>query len=525
MTTRLFAAPRRLGPLLLGALLVAGGAGCQTYRQQTSQFSQYARSGSLTEAVADINRQAEAHRGSKDEIIWRLEQGATLRMAGLADLSLVPRPLRAPDPAPAGEAATVPLTPLTPDDVHALYLRQSNAAFDRAEERVDDYERQARVKVGSELGAIFTNQASLPYRGYAYDKVMLDTYKALNDLHLGRRDAARVDLNRALQRQRDAVAENARRIAETQDAARQARHGGLQGAGGQSAVYDPDRALTDPRTAAGLQAALDASLAHLQPYGDYVNPFSVLLDGLFFTALGENGSDWERGRKSFERVAGMVPENPYVRADLALARAVAEGQSVGDLTYVIFETGTGPWRDEVRIDIPTFVVSSRLAYVGASFPRLEFNDDHIGTLAIRAAGQSFSTATVASMDSVVANDFKNEWPAIVTRTILTTATKAVAQATLQKQLNDHNDALGSLLGAVGATLVNMGTTIADTRTWTTLPKEFQYARLATPPDRRLTLTAGAQSRTISLEPGSINVVYVKSMSSASPLLVAQFVLK
>jgi hypothetical protein len=159
MTTRLFAAPRRLGPLLLGALLVAGGAGCQTYRQQTSQFSQYARSGSLTEAVADINRQAEAHRGSKDEIIWRLEQGATLRMAGLADLSLVPHPLRAPDPAPAGEAATVPLTPLTPDDVHALYLRQSNAAFDRAEERIDDYERQARVKVGSELGAIFTNQA------------------------------------------------------------------------------------------------------------------------------------------------------------------------------------------------------------------------------------------------------------------------------------------------------------------------------------------------------------------------------
>jgi hypothetical protein len=441
-------------------------------------------------------------------------------MAGLADPALVPLP--PPTATPSGEPAPAPPTA---DDVHDRYLRDSNAAFDRAETRINDYEQQAKVKIGSELGAIFTNQASLPYRGRAYDKVMLDTYKALNDLHLGRRDAARVDLNRALQRQRDAVAENARRIAEAQVAAQQARRGGVPAADGSSAVYDPDQALNDPQTAAGLQAALDASLARLQPYGDYVNPFSVFLDGLFFTVAGEDGSDWERGRKSFERVAGMVPENPYVRADLALATAVAEGKSAAGLTYVVFETGTGPRRGEVRIDIPTFVVSRRLAYIGASFPRLEFDDDYIGVLTVQAGGRSLSTATVASMDSVIANDFKNEWPAVVTKTILSTATKAVAQATLQKQLNDRGNALGSLLGAVGATLLNAGTTIADTRTWTSLPKEFQYARFATPADRRLTLAAGSQTRTISLEPGSINVVYVKSTSPFSPLLVSQFVLK
>jgi len=32
--------------------------------------------------------------------------------------------------------------------------------------------------------------------------------------------------------------------------------------------------------------------------------------------------------------------------------------------------------------------------------------------------------------------------------------------------------------------------IADTRTWRSLPKKFQYVRLATPADRKLTLGAG-----------------------------------
>jgi hypothetical protein len=163
--------------------------------------------------------------------------------------------------------------------------------------------------------------------------------------------------------------------------------------------------------------------------------------------------------------------------------------------------------------------------VGAAFPQLKFNSDYVGALGITAGGRSLSTATVASMDSVVANDFKNEWPTIVTKTIITTATKAIIQATVQKQLDDRAGAFGSLLGKVAMTVINMSTNIADTRAWTSLPKEFQYARLATPADRQLTITAGASTQTISLEPGSVNVVYVKSTATASPLLVSQFVLK
>ncbi|MBI2518053.1 MAG: hypothetical protein HYV95_14205 [Opitutae bacterium] len=477
--------------------------GCQTYSEQTRGFAESLRGGDLPAAVDEIDRQANRSAGTKDEVVYRLEQGATLRAAALAGPAVM---------APAAE----------PTGVRAGYYRRSLAAFDQADDRISHWEREARMKLGAETSALLTNQANLPYRGRSYDKVMLNTYKALDYLALGDRDRARVELNRALQRQRDAVEENAQRIAAAQDEAARARTGGLADEQGNAIAYDVEKAHADARTGAALQALLERSTGALRPYGDYVNPFAVFLDGLFFTHLGENGSDWERGRKSLERAAALAPDNPYLRDDLV---AAARGEPGRGLTYVIFETGAAPRRVEERIDIPTFLVSNRLPYISAAFPRLEFDGDFAPVLAIRADQREHPTALVASMDSVVANDFKNEWPAVVTKTLLGTAAKAIVQDALQGRLNHNTNELGQALGSIFLTVANVATSIADTRTWTALPKEFHYARLATPGSRELTLRTTGAEKTIALEPGAINVVYVKSSASGAPLLVSQFVLK
>jgi hypothetical protein len=69
--------------------------------------------------------------------------------------------------------------------------------------------------------------------------------------------------------------------------------------------------------------------------------------------------------------------------------------------------------------------------------------------------------------------------------------------------------------------------IADERTWTTLPKEFQACHIPTPPDRKIELNTpdGRQKIPVTIEDGTINIVYVKSITAASPLLVTQFKLK
>ncbi|MBP7483385.1 MAG: hypothetical protein KA788_12680, partial [Lacunisphaera sp.] len=194
----------RLGQVA-GALALALLTGCATYEQQTQQFSNSTKTGSFAAAVTQIDQQAAKSAGSKDELVFRLEQGATLLTAAMADPTLVPDIRPAPAAAKKGEAPAAPLPEPTAEEVHQHYFTRSVAAFDAAEAKVTAWEEEAKVKLGSEFGAAMTNQANLPYRGRAYDKVMMNTYKAVGYLALGEKDKARVELNRSLQRQRDAV--------------------------------------------------------------------------------------------------------------------------------------------------------------------------------------------------------------------------------------------------------------------------------------------------------------------------------
>jgi hypothetical protein len=494
----------------VGALFLSG---CQNYTQQSADMTEAWRTGQLQVAVDEVNKKASDRSDSRDALVWKLEQGSILRAASLADL-----------PAPVGAAPAMG----TPDGEQppartTVLTKESLAALDFAEEKVNYWEEQAKVKVASEAGALLTNQATLPYRGHAYDKVMMNTYKALNYLALGERDNARVELNRALQRQKDAVAENAKRLEAAQEDAKAAKKDGAS-QNGATASYDVEKAQKDPQTSAALAQVENELSTQLRAYGDYVNPFSVFLDGLFFLAQGEGGSDLERARKSIERVAAMVPDNAYLQTEHQIAEAAANGKALEPTTYVFFETGSAPHRKQIRIDIPTFIVTDRVSYVGAAFPRLEFNDDFASSLSVSAAGQSLDTALLCSMDSVIAQDFKNEWPTIITKTLISTGLRATLDAVVQNQVKDQGWQ-AQLAAKIAMVAYQAATNIADTRTWTTLPKQFQYCRLATPSDRQLTLTSGTQSQTITLEPGKINVVYVKSVSSNSPLWVSQFILQ
>jgi hypothetical protein len=412
------------------------------------------------------------------------------------------------------------------------HLRRSIEVFNEAAERIEAFEAAARVSVGDETGALLTNQANTTYRGRAYDKVMLHTYQALNYLQLQDEDAARIELNRALQSQRDAVAANARRIAAAQELAAEASSDGVtddQGRKGDS--YDVDRALNDPVTSSGLSAIESKLNATILPYGDYVNPFTTFLDALVFTHQGLDASDLERARKSWERVVNFAPANQHARADYVavepdLQTSEADAQSPERLTYVIFETGSAPYREQTRIDIPIFAFTNQLSYVGAAFPSIETVSDYVAPLTIHTSdGSSVQTALVASMDSIIAQDFKNEWPSILTKTLISTATKATIDAILQKQIQDQAGPTGALLFQLATAVTQMAINVADTRTWRSLPKEFHYARLATPADGHLQISVGGLSTSVTVEPAAVTVVYVKSGGSFAPLLVDHFVLK
>jgi hypothetical protein len=130
------------------------------------------------------------------------------------------------------------------------------------------------------------------------------------------------------------------------------------------------------------------------------------------------------------------------------------------------------------------------------------------------------------MDSVIGLDFKNELPLVITKTIASTITKAVAAYAANQAASQQSDIAGLFMQLTTA-VYQMAVNIADERTWTTLPKEFQVCRFPTPPDRKIVLSTpdGLQKIPVTIEDGTINIVYVKSITATSPLLVTQMKLK
>ena len=464
---------RGVQTLLFAAAISLLATGCTTYEQQ-NRVIKYWHQGNLPGAAAEATKMADQNAHNKDAIVWRLEQGAVLRGNGQCEAS--------------------------------------NKAFDQAQDRIDQYSEEAKVKIGNEAGALLSNQANLPYTGRAYDGIMLNTYKALNYLQLGETDKARVELIRAYQRQQDAVADNQRRIEKVQGEAAKSKDKAAM-----------NKAQQDPKFKSQMQGVY-TGLDNLKAYANYVNPFTVYLDGLYFMADAVDASDLERARKSFERIVGFDPDNEYVKQDLATVDDLMNGKPLPPTTYVIFETGCAPVRGQIRIDIP--IIVSKVSYVGAAFPTLQPQGNYVPGLTVTANGTSQTTSLVASMDSVIGLDFKNEMPIVITKTIASTVTKAVAAYAVNEAANQQNSLLG-LASQIGTAVAQAAVNIADERTWTTLPKQFQVCRIPTPSDRKIELETpgGGQRIPVTIEDGAINIVYVKSITATSPLLVTQIKLK
>ena len=464
---------------VLASLLTSG---CTTYSHKNKVIV-YWREGNVPQAAAEAKKRAEKSGEGKDSVIWHLEEGATLRALGK--------------------------------------YQESNQAFDQAQGKMDDYAQKAKVSISRETAAFLSNQANLPYEGRSYDGIMLNTYEALNYLALGEPDRARPALIRAYQWQQDAVAANARRIEKAQNSVNSSK----------DKAYI-DKAEQDP----AVQAQIDGSMKDikgLDAYADYVNPFTVYLDGLFFLADASGYSDLERAHKSFERVAGFNGADEYIQRVFSLVDERMANKPMSPTTFVIFETGCAPFRDQIRIDIPIFF--SYVTYIGVAFPTLRLQGDFQPGLNVLSGGTNYATHEVSSMDAIVAQDFKNELPVIMAKTIASSITKAIAAGIANQAAAQQNDWAG-LFTMIATTAYQASVNIADTRTWTTLPKEFQICCFPTPSDGKIqVMTPTGANIMVTLIPANqaksgvsangLNVVYVKSIVVGTPLLISQFILQ
>ncbi|HFU74080.1 MAG TPA: hypothetical protein ENK65_00845 [Helicobacteraceae bacterium] len=377
---------------------------------------------------------------------------------------------------------------------YAYYMLQndenSTRTFNDAERLMKIHREQILASdISQTLSSILVNDNTRPYIGKEYDGIMINTYKALNYLDKQDFDGARVEFNRAIDRQRRAkeffsksIEKQSKAIA--QEEANQRQKGGSM---------NVDRSLDN------TDAVLNRSYPELNAYKTYpqfINPLTNYLAGLFALYNG----DVSKGEFLLKEAKAMMPDSKAVQEDYKTAEAIYSNhqRSQESLVWVIFENGQAPLLKEMRVDFPAWIFSNRLAYVSLALPKLQPRQKAFDYIDINGQESHF----LCSMERVIQTEFKNEYPSIVGRALLSAMTKTA----IQYQANQQNEWAG-----LAAAIYQIASTSADTRIWSALPKEVQIVRMQRPENGQLILKQPNNTiiKEISLPDTQQTLVYVR----------------
>ncbi|WP_434355328.1 hypothetical protein NF212_10425 [Parasalinivibrio latis] len=449
---------------LVLAILVTSG--CTTILQgnDSKPFEEamvshdYLTAATHAQELADMDPET----GEVDDLFWTLQAGAALRFDGQYKLS--------------------------------------TSYFDAAEKVMREEDTENGLEKGAEtVGSIAGNDAMLDYEQTYYDGVMANTYKAWNFLADGDMQNARVEFNRAEERQRIAAEYFADKIKEQKKE--------LEEEAGESFSLVNSTLKSDLTQSALKNAGFEEN--QWKAYGGFVNPYTTYSNALFLMLNAKSKSDYQKAADLFNRVYKMT-KSAAVKADYDLARSLARGKSKKALdkkVWVVFENGQSIVREERRVDLPIGIIpGADVQYAGIALPKLKSRGEAYPYITVNGV----KTASLSNMDRIIGAEFDTEFPYILAREVTRTTLKTI----VQKQLNDENELLGLAAGILQA-----ATTGADLRSFSALPCEFETASLVAK-SNQVTVKAGAFEMPVELDKSSKNhVIYVKApTANAAPTI-------
>lgn len=372
--------------------------------------------------------------------------------------------------------------------------------FDFAETLMKTEDTESIGRKGAEVvTSTFLNNTFNRYNPTVYDGVMVNTYKGLGSIFSGELSDARIEFNRAADRQRRAEEFFKSKIDKQKLEQEEKKD---------ISDIDLDKSKTESSKAI---YEVYPELSEWSVYPDFVNPFTDYLHGLYFLLASQNSDDFGKARQSFRRVAGMNTTNSAVKTDLKVINNLRTGawkkENLSPAVWVIFENGEAPEVTEQVIPIPLFLISSNKvpSYAQIALPKLKMRKQAYPYLDIYSNSENIArTELLASLDRVVQTEFKKEFPYKIAQATISAITKAVIQNEAEKK--------GGLYGGLGAVLFQAATTRADTRSWTALPKEVQVSRIRKPSDGKLEIRAPGLLTPLNIElpKERFTIVYVKA---------------
>lgn len=294
-----------------------------------------------------------------------------------------------------------------------------------------------------------------------YEKVMLNTYRALALLQHGDIETAKVEFNRAAASQGEAVQENKRQISKLKKEAAEEQY-----------------AINMGKAAEVLNKEY-TEFNDFKPYADFANPYTSYMSGLFL-ALHGSKADVENAILDLRRARSMSPKNKFVKADIRMAEDIANQKDIRPTVWVVYENGLIAEIDKQHFVIP-FVINGRVKVAHMALPKMVPLASAYPEIQVQAGKKKITTQSIVDMDRVMKTEFKNRYPAEVAKAVIWMTVNLIAQEAAQRAIGDDNKGWGDLAAIAIGSLSNP----VETRTWSSLPKDIQIARFAMPKGRKI----------------------------------------
>lgn len=377
--------------------------------------------------------------------------------------------------------------------------RESAETLASAYDYVRPYlDTKAEASVSSGAAQLALNQTVATYRGTPVERILLNTMLAVNRLQAGDNAAARVELNRAEDWQKDAEARYAKAIEEDKDkATKKAKAQGID----LGAVMQ-NKELKD--ITEGLEDATE--------YAAFQSPWTSYLRAVFLLATGDAVGDRGTARSELRRVWEMCPEcRPMVETDLV----TAESGAASPTTWVFVMSGLSPRQEERKVRVPIPVGRGNFVYVVAAFPWLvpvgAFND----SFEVSGGGRASPAVLLMDVDRNVKAEYKQRIAGIIAQELASSGIKAVGAYVLRESVKDNSFAFIAV--AAAGVIAQEVSTSADLRIWRTLPKRIYIARVPSPADGKIVVSArGGPSVTVDVDSKGSNGVLVWQTQTGAP---------
>ncbi len=350
---------------------------------------------------------------------------------------------------------------------------KSRELFKLAENKIQDFEERGKVNargVAAGAKAAAASDMELPYKGEMFEKVMVNTFLAMNYLFTGDMEAANVEIRRAELRQNEAEEKHQKELKKIDQQKKKKKLDDRS----LNSIFDNYKVLDEysAKVVNSFQNSFTYYLSGLvyelnnkpdDAYNDYYKSFGLYKNKYTLGKLIQLSNATNR-QEELENWQNMYQE-------LFNEKCLPDADKNNAELVVIYFCGNVPRKNQVKFSLWLPKKSFNVA-----FPFYDKSFFHSGAdcLSVKLNGETIGdTAVVLDFVPVVVKALKEKLPGIVVRQII----RLITKNSVEKQASKK----AGLFGKYAAKILNSVTERADLRGWYELPANIQVFRTPVKP--------------------------------------------